>query len=86
MACGMAIVTTNVGGVRDYVQSGGVASLPLGDSEGFARAVDALLADPTTRALKGVSNRAHAVREFSFTACARKLAALYCRVLLPSPP
>ena len=86
MACGLAIVTTDVGGVRDYVQSGGVASLPLGDSEGFARAVDVLLNDPKTRAVHGASNRAHAVREFSFIACATKLAAIYRRVLLPSPP
>lgn len=81
MACGLAIVTTDVGGVRDYVQNSGVASLPLGDSEGFARAVDALLNDPKTRAIHAASNRAHAVREFSFVACAKKLAAIYVDVL-----
>jgi glycosyltransferase involved in cell wall biosynthesis len=86
MACGLAIVTTDVGGVRDYVQSGGVASLPLGDSEGFARAVDALLTDPKRRAVHAASNREHAVREFSFTACARKLATIYRRVLSPGSP
>jgi glycosyltransferase involved in cell wall biosynthesis len=86
MACGLAIVTTDVGGVRDYVQTGNVAALPPGDSEGFARAVDALLANSATRALQGVSNRAHAVREFSFIACAKKLATIYSRVLSPGSP
>jgi len=84
MACGLAIVTTDVGGVRDYVDDSGVMSLPLGDTEGFARAVDALLTDPKTRAGRAASNRAHAVRELSFVACAKRLAAIYGSVLAGS--
>jgi glycosyltransferase involved in cell wall biosynthesis len=84
MACGLAIVTTDVGGVRDYVHDSGVASLPLGDTEGFVRAVDALLTDPKARAVHAASNRAHAVRELSFVACAKRLAAIYGSVLARS--
>ena len=81
MATGLPLVISDVGGVRDYVQSGGVTCLPQGDSEGFARAVHALLTDPTMRAQHAAANRAHAVRELSLPACARKLAAIYAEVL-----
>lgn len=81
MACGTPIVTTDVGGVRDYVQGGGIAMQRPGDSEGFARAVDALLNDAATRKLHAALNRAHAIREFSLGACAKKLAAIYAKVL-----
>ena len=82
MACGVPIVTTDVGGVRDYVQQGGgVAMQPPGDIEGFTQAVDALLKDPAKRQLSSAANRAHAIRELSLAACAKKLAAIYASVL-----
>ena len=81
MACGLPIVVTDVGGVRDYVQGSGVSMLPPGDSEGFARAVDAFLHDPAARGVSAALSRAHAVLEFSLPACAKKLAAIYSKVL-----
>ena len=81
MACGLPIVITDVGGVRDYVLSGGVTMRPPGDSEGFAHAVDALLNDPSKCRLNSVLNRTHAVREFSLLSCGKKLAVIYAHLL-----
>ena len=81
MACGLPIVTTDVGGVRDYVQCDGVSMQLPGDSEGFAQAVDALLKNPARRRFNSASSRAHAIQEFSLPACAKKMAAIYAKVL-----
>lgn len=81
MACGMAIVTSDVGGVRDYVPKEGVVMRSRGDVDGFARAVDEMLRTPAMRAKNGAANRAHAVSELSLPASARKLASIYASAL-----
>jgi glycosyltransferase involved in cell wall biosynthesis len=81
MACGMPVVITDAGGVRDYTQSGGVDMLPIGDNEGFARTVDTLLKNPDLRGRNAALNREYAVRELSLAACAKKLAHIYGSVM-----
>lgn len=81
MACGLPVVSTDVGGVRDYASGDGARLVALGDSEAMAASVNALLNDPALRHKCGQHNRATALREFSVEACAERLAGIYAQVL-----
>ena len=50
MACGVSVVATDVGGVREVLQPAGVDPVAPGSSQPLARAVNALLDDPQLRA------------------------------------
>lgn len=57
MACGTPIVTTDVGGIRDYVEERCGALCRPGDAEAHANATIALLADESRRAAAGAAAR-----------------------------
>jgi glycosyltransferase involved in cell wall biosynthesis len=63
MSCGKAIVATDVGGVREALESNGVL-VPPGDPEALAREVRAMLDDPALRAALGAKARAAIVEKF----------------------
>ena len=63
MSCGKAIVATDVGGVREALESNGLL-VPPRDAEGFAAEVRRLLDDPSLRARLGVRARATVVEKF----------------------
>ena len=63
MACGLAVVTTNVGGIADMVRAGRDALLvPAGDPEAMAHAVLKLLRDTTLTAMMSSEARYSAAR------------------------
>jgi glycosyltransferase involved in cell wall biosynthesis len=82
MACGLPIVTTNVGGVGDFVAHGvGGLIVPSGDSAAFAAALAKLLAAPAMAAAAGRHNRTRAVNGFSWRTSALRLLDVYRSVV-----
>ena len=82
MACGLAVVATDVGGVPEYVAHGKGGELtPAGDAAALARSiVDWLNAAPRRREAAAF-NRQRAVQQFSWRASAKSLLAVYDSVL-----
>jgi starch synthase len=90
MACGTAVVATDVGGIPEIVvdgETGLLVHLELGtggqpaDPEGFvaalAEAVNGLVADPATAERMGALGRKRAVAEFSWPSVASRTVELY---------
>jgi glycosyltransferase involved in cell wall biosynthesis len=74
-ACGLPVITTNVGTIPDHPEIG--LTVPIGDPAALADAIRALLHDPPRlRALRETA-RAAAVRDFSIGGTAEHLRALY---------
>jgi hypothetical protein len=88
MACGAAVVASDVGGIPEVVNNGETGLLvhyDAGDSAGFERAiatgVNDLVRDPARAKSYGVAGRERAVSEFSWTAIAEQTVELYTSVL-----
>ena len=88
MACGTAVVASDVGGIPEVVVDGATGLLvhydeadPDGFEAGLAAALTALLADPERAAAMGRAGRARAVAEFDWDAIAVQTLALYESVL-----
>jgi starch synthase len=90
MACGTAVVATDVGGIPEIVidgETGTLVHMELGpdgqaaDPSGFvaalAEAVNRLVADPATAGRMGAVGRKRAVEEFSWPAVAARTVELY---------
>jgi glycosyltransferase involved in cell wall biosynthesis/uncharacterized protein YbaR (Trm112 family)/SAM-dependent methyltransferase len=71
MSCGIPVVATDVGAVREVVEDGvtGIVVPPL-DPDAIAIAVGKLLADPLLRTRMGSTARARAVERYDAQACA----------------
>lgn len=72
LACGLPVVTTDVGGIRDY---GGDGIFPLvdpGDAEGMVDLVLRYLEDPHLRNAVGIESRRFAERHLNWPDVARK--------------
>jgi starch synthase len=81
MACGSAVVASDVGGIPEVVADGETGLLvPAGDEAAFARAINALIRDPARAALFGTRGRQRALVEFSWDRIAAQTAALYADV------
>ena len=82
MASGLPVVTTDVGGLRDYVTppENGLLT-PKGDAAAFAAALLSILSDVERARAIGRHNRDTAVRRFSWAASANALLAVYERVI-----
>jgi glycosyltransferase involved in cell wall biosynthesis len=77
MACALPVVTTDVGGVREFVADGvGGAVVPPGDAAAFAVALERYLTT-SEGAKAGARNRAKAVADFSWRTSALRLLAVY---------
>jgi glycosyltransferase involved in cell wall biosynthesis len=82
MACGLPVVATDAGGVREFLTDGvGGAVVPCGDATAFADALERYLAQPGAARAAGVHNRLKASVEFSWRASALKLLDIYRRVI-----
>jgi glycosyltransferase involved in cell wall biosynthesis len=82
MACGVPVVATDVGGLREYVRPPGNGLLtPKGDAPAFADALLTLLADAERARVIGRQNRADAVDKFSWAASAARMRDVYARVI-----
>jgi alpha-maltose-1-phosphate synthase len=81
MACGCAVVASDVGGIPDVVADGETGRLvPPGDERALAAAVNALIANPATAAEFGARGRRRAVAEFSWDKIAAQTAGLYAEL------
>jgi D-inositol-3-phosphate glycosyltransferase len=82
MACGLPIVATDVGGVREFVGAGtgGVVVRPR-DPVALADALQAYLSSPAEARAAGARNRARTLAEFSWRSSALRLLAVYDRVV-----
>jgi glycosyltransferase involved in cell wall biosynthesis len=82
MASGVAVVATDVGGVRQYVRDGVNGDLvPAGDPAALAHAIGRYMADPGLLARVGRRNRDDTVSGFSWAQSAQTLRAVYERVI-----
>jgi starch synthase len=88
MACGAAVVASDVGGIPEVVNDGETGTLvhyDSADGPGFevaiAAAVNDLVRDPARATAFGVAGRNRAVSEFSWTAIAEQTVELYRSVL-----
>jgi len=81
MASGLPIVSTDAGGVRQFVdEPEGGAIVPRGDAAALARALERYVVSPSESRAAGVYNRRKAASEFSWPASAAQLLAVYQRV------
>ena len=80
LACGLPIVTTDVGGIRDY---GGGTVFPVvenNDDEGMLTLIEKYLAEPDWREETGRRCRAFAEEALAWPLIARRHADVYRRV------
>lgn len=82
MACGVPVVTTNVGGLPEVVVHGESGFLhEVGDCAGMAADIDQLLDDPALRTTMGDAGIRRATEDFSLTSSLVQHEELYNRVL-----
>jgi len=78
MACGTAVVASNVGGIPEVVMDAQTGLLvPPGDPESLAGAISSLASDPARAAAMGQLGRQRVTAEFSWASVAAQTAALY---------
>ncbi len=78
MACGTAVVASNVGGIPEVVAGAQTGLLvPPGDPELLAAAINSLVSDPARATAMGQLGRQRVVAEFSWASIAAQTAALY---------
>ncbi|MFN2427454.1 MAG: N-acetyl-alpha-D-glucosaminyl L-malate synthase BshA [Candidatus Binatia bacterium] len=81
-ACGVPVVSTNVGGVPEVIVDGETGLLaPSGDHEALARAASSILADPSMWSRMSAAARESAARRFALAAAVDRYEACYRRVL-----
>lgn len=82
MLAGVAVVSTDVGGVRELIDDGVTGLLvPAGDSSALAAAVKELLDDPFRRGVIAAAGEQRARSEFTSDAMARAYEALYAELI-----
>ena len=77
MASGLPVVATDVGGVREFVDSEGGTIVPARQPEALARAIARYLSNTAQARAAGGWNRARAVSRFSWRASACRLLEVY---------
>ncbi|MEV0073841.1 MULTISPECIES: glycogen synthase [unclassified Amycolatopsis] len=84
MACGTAVVASDVGGIPEVVDDGATGLLVHYDENdtaafeaGLARRINELVADPARAAALGLAGRDRAVGEFGWAAIAARTVAIY---------
>lgn len=87
MACGTAVVASDVGGIPEVVADGTTGRLVHYDGEApadfeshLARAVNAIAGDPLTAASLGAAGRARAIAEFDWSQVAERTVHLYDKI------
>jgi len=87
MACGTAVVASDVGGIPEVVDDGVTGTLVHYDADdvkgfeaGLAQAVNALVADPAKAARYGTAGRRRCIDEFSWARIAEQTLEVYRKV------
>ncbi len=80
MACGVPVVSTDSGGVREVVSEACARLAPVGDVEALAAAAADLLADPARARAMGRAGRRRARESFDLEVVVPRYEALYERV------
>lgn len=80
MACGVPVVTTDSGGVREVVDGACARTAGVGDVEGLARAAEEILGDPALAARMGTAGRRRAEDLFDVDRVVPQYESLYQRV------
>ena len=84
MASGVAVVSTDVGGVKDVISSDAVGLLaPSGDAGALASHIDTLFSDPARRRRMGEHARESVVGRFGFERLVNDIVRLYQDLLDP---
>lgn len=78
-ACGVPVVSTNVGIARDYPSIG--VTVPVGDAPALAQAIKSLIDAPTRRQTFSISARVTIERELTIQHTAAALRALYTELI-----
>ena len=82
MAAGVAVLSTEVGGVADLVTHGETGWLvPPGDPSAMAGAIRRLLAEPDLRARLAAAGRTMALGEYDVTRLVPRMEALYTALI-----
>lgn len=82
MACGLPIVATDVGGLREYVTPPANGLLtPKGDAGAFASALLTFIGDDELARSTGRWNRHDAVTRFSWSVSAARMREVYARII-----
>ena len=78
MACGVAGVSTDVGGVKDVIPTPEVGlRAPFGDAAALAAHVSSLLSDPARRAAMGAAAKSYVVQRYSLDRLVSDIVKLY---------
>jgi starch synthase len=81
MACGTAVVASNVGGIPEVVADGETGLLvPPDEPDALADALNTLARDPERAKAMGEGGRQRAISEFDWTSIALQTAKLYQEV------
>ena len=84
MACGLPVVGTDVGGLRDTIVDGVTGRLvPPRRPEALAGAIGELLADPARRRTMGIAAVRRADLQYRWPTIARRVADVYAALLTP---
>lgn len=86
LACGTAVVATDVGAVSEVVTPETGRLVPPADPERLAEAIQVLLDDPAARGAMGAHGREHITARHGWPACARNTVAVYEQVLNGAAP
>jgi glycosyltransferase involved in cell wall biosynthesis len=78
MACGLPVIASDTGGLREAVEDGRTGLLaPPGDVVALAHAIETLAEAPAMRAAMGAAARDRAIERFGMTAMARRTLEFY---------
>ena len=83
MSSGLPVVTTDVGGVRDYLDESCAFLAPKGDAETIVKKVLLLLENEELRTQIGKAAREKALKEFDWRVITKKMLEVYKKVLEP---
>ena len=87
MACGVPVVISDIGGIRDIVSDGQTGYLcKPGDTAAFAAKLDALVADTELRNRMAAAARIRATEAFDARDCARRLGDIIAECLSTRSP
>lgn len=80
MACGLPIITTDVGGIRDYVDESFAVLISQGETDSFCDALKDLARDDSRRAEMGKQARIRAITCFDWNVVANRMKQAYSQL------